>query len=99
MDIKEKQNKIKKTKNLIEYEPEVLKYLDESCVAKAIYKQEEEKEQPPKENPDVPYWKQRIKCDICGKEYFRSGTTKHRSTQHHKTYMMINDKMRKFILD
>lgn len=90
---------IKKKKGLGLYEPEELKHLDKSLIAKAIYNNDTKEE--PKEEiiEDVPYWKQRLTCKICGKQYFRSATTKHRRTQYHKTYELINEKLRKFMLE
>lgn len=95
MSIKQKQDKLSEKKGLSLYEPDELKYLNSSNIAKAIYKHDSDPEIVKKKT----HWKDRIKCEVCGKYYFRSGTTKHRSTQHHKTYAMINEKLRKLLLD
>lgn len=99
MDITDKQEKIKKNKGIILYNKEEFDYLDNSTIAKAMYNHSKQKIKKDEKDEDIPYWKQRITCDICGKQYYRSGVTKHRSTQHHKTYMLINEKLRNLMLN
>lgn len=41
----------------------------------------------------------RIKCKVCGKEYFRSGATKHKRTVFHKERERINEKLLGFLID
>lgn len=41
------------------------------------------------ENKD--YFKQRIVCEICGKDYIRSGLTSHRKTQVHQQALVKNE--------
>lgn len=41
----------------------------------------------------------RIKCEICGKEYFRSGSTKHKRTEFHQAHVKINKKLLDLLID
>jgi hypothetical protein len=45
------------------------------------------------------HWSDKIKCKICGKEYFRSASVAHKKTQHHKTYEKFDEKIRKLMLN
>ena len=42
--------------------------------------------------------KDRVKCQVCGKVYTRSGSAKHKKSQQHKIYEDINNKLLKAIL-
>lgn len=94
-----------KRKGLGLYEPGELKNLDKSLMMQAIVKEYNGKNEKPKKekneqaNEEVPYWKERLTCQICGKTYFRSAGTKHRRTNHHKIYEKMNEKIRKFVLE
>lgn len=41
----------------------------------------------------------RLKCDICGKEYFRSGSTKHKRTVYHTERAKLNKKLIELLID
>lgn len=41
----------------------------------------------------------RIKCEVCGKEYFRSGSTKHKRTVFHQERAKLNKKLLDFLID
>ncbi len=41
----------------------------------------------------------RIKCEICGKEYFRSGSTKHKRTEYHRAMERVNKKLLDLLVD
>lgn len=41
----------------------------------------------------------RLKCEICGKEYFRSGSYKHKQTAFHKDRMRMNKKLLELLID
>lgn len=106
MDINDIQDKIKKVKSLALYEPSELKYLNNSVVAKTMYDQGRVPNTPRRTNEDedeedeeVPYWRQRVTCNVCGKTHARSAVSKHKKSNYHKMHEKVNAKLREFILE
>jgi hypothetical protein len=69
-------------------------------MAKAKYKHEQEPKKrgrPKNEIPSQP--NDRITCSVCGKEYNRSGLTKHKKTKFHQDRDNLNKKLIKLLLE
>ena len=79
-------------KNIVDYNREQLEYLQKP-IGKAIYKSEDITDADTKA-----HWSDRIKCNVCGKEFTRSSRTKHNKTQHHRTYEQLNRKLVEFLV-
>lgn len=75
------------------YENEEIEYL-EKPLGKAAYLMKDNTLKKKKS-----HWSDRIKCNICGKEFTRSCRKSHEITKHHQTYAKLNTKMKKILLD
>lgn len=75
-------------KNIVNYSVEQMEYIQKP-IGKANYNAETKKKA---------HWSDRIKCEICGKEFTRSARTKHNQTQHHQTYANLNKKLASLLL-
>ena len=82
------QNKLKVDKCVAKYEVEDLDYLRKP-IGKANFKEPVEVVKPTKK----PTWNDRVKCDVCNKEYNRSAGTSHRGTKLHQAYLNKNKKL------
>lgn len=91
---KEYKKHIFNDKNIVDYSENQLRYLQKP-VGNAAFNTEVE---PIKSNKKK-NWFDRIKCDVCGKEFTRSARTKHNSTQYHQIYSCLNTKLIKIIVD
>jgi len=86
-------------KQIIDMTKEELNELQRPMM-KAKYKYEQEKKprgRPKNEIPSHP--NDRITCSVCGKEYNRSGSTKHKKTKYHQDRDNLNKKLIKLLLD
>lgn len=104
MSDSEKQNKedldnikkrLKKGPELINCDIDELQYIKKP-VGKSIYKCaiDEKKERRKK------YIKnERVTCDLCGVEYTRSNRCYHERTKYHLTYKIVNDKLKRLMLN
>ncbi len=82
-----------KEKELIQCNEEELKYVQKP-LGKAIYKGRLKKS-----DDDKAHWSNKIKCNICNKEFIRSSRTAHNLTNFHKLYMKMNEKLKKILID
>lgn len=87
------QEKLKVDKNISEYTVDELKYLQKP-IGKALYRG-----RPKKDDNDRAKPTDRLKCEVCGKEFFRSGRTKHNQTKHHLLHEKMNKKLMKMLVD
>lgn len=78
---------IKKSLPLLDVEE--LKYVQKP-VGKALYLNSKIKKET---------WKNKIKCNVCGKHYTRSNLTHHRNTEIHKAFDNINKKMMEIFIN
>lgn len=90
------QKELQQGKGLSQYEPETLKYLTKP-IGKAIFKNAVEKRGRPKKDTKA-HWSDRIKCEICGKEFTRSARTKHTKTEFHQAHLKFDQKIKKLLL-
>ncbi len=86
------QDKLKNNKSLANYDVEDMKYLQKP-LGKAIYK----RGRPKSDNPAK--WNDRVICDVCGKEFTRSARTKHKKTQFHQAFEIMNNKLKKLLIN
>lgn len=87
------EEKIENNKAITEYNDKEIHYI-KTPIGKTLYlKKPTEKKQKEKCKPS-----DRLKCDICGKEFFRSGRSNHNKTQFHKTHELVNKKIREFLI-
>jgi hypothetical protein len=82
------------SKPILELSKEEFNY-SQKPIGKALYKHSVGR--PRKEIKCDP--KDRIKCSICGKIYTRCASYQHKKTQHHKTHMKINEKLKVLLID
>lgn len=97
-DIKDIQKKLRQNKNFAKYTIDELKYVQKP-IGRALYKIEDI---PKCGRPRVSEKKSpsdRIICNICSKEFTRSGRTKHNRTQYHQAFEEMNSKLRKLLID
>jgi hypothetical protein len=66
-------------------------------LGKAIYKHNIGR--PKKEITEKALPTDRIKCDLCGKEYFRSGSYNHKKTVFHQEKLKVNKKLVKLLIE
>lgn len=92
-DIEQIQEKIKTDKNILKYVEEEIRYLQKP-IGSALYKGRPRKPDNEKAKPT-----DRITCEICGKEYFRSGSANHKATKHHIIHQDLNKKLMKILLN
>ena len=85
------QDKIKHDKIVVDYKVDELKYLKKP-IGKALYKYSEN-EKLPLRKKNIPKWKEKVKCVVCGGMYMRSSKTRHEWTQRHKIYNNVNTKI------
>lgn len=78
--------------NLLECDKETIKYTQEP-IGKAILRGRSKKpiEEKAKGND-------KIKCQTCGKEYFRYNSAAHKKTKYHQIHEKVEQKMREYIL-
>lgn len=93
-DIKKLREKVKYNKNLTTYTEDELKYV-QTVTGKALFNHDEENEQPKQKT----HWSDRVKCDICGKEFTRSSRTAHNKTLYHNMKKQEHDKLKKILID
>lgn len=91
-NIEKIQKKIKYDKNIVNYEPEEIEYLQKP-IGKAIYIGRPKKREEDKAKPT-----DRIKCEICSKEFYRSGRANHKKTAYHKAHERMNSTLRKVLI-
>jgi len=90
-DIKKSQDKIR-SDDMINYDDSTLRYVQKP-VGKALYRGRPRKSDEDKGKPN-----DRIKCNLCGKEFTRSNRSHHNNTQVHLLYKKVNEKMSKLVL-
>lgn len=88
---KEIKEKVKDDKNISEYDIDELRYV-QTPIGKAVFKAD--KPEKVKTKPS-----DRVICDVCGKEFTRSGRTTHNRTQFHKLHASMNAKIKKLLID
>lgn len=95
MSFDEHRNTIKNNKNLCEYTVDELAYV-QTPLGKSCYKAGRKPvvEEKVKAKPT-----DKIKCDICGKTFFRSGRANHYKTEFHQAHKSMNDKLRKLLIE
>lgn len=93
-DIKKIHDEIKSDKSITQYDNETIKYLVKP-IGKAMLKN---KGRPIKDEKDKCNYKDKILCDICGKEYVRSNSTNHKKTNYHKIHLELNKKLINILL-
>lgn len=114
MDYQNIQEQLKKGYSLSFYEPPELKYLQHP-IGEAIYTHslnEKNSDKPKKDIIEVEKrgrgrprlkspakWSDRIKCDVCGKDFIRSRRCAHNKTKIHLAFEKMNKKLRKILLD
>ena len=95
-EIKEKiqkmQERIKVDKNITNYSEDEMRYIQRP-IGDAIYRGRPRKNDSEKAKPN-----DRIICEICGKEYFRSGSANHKATKYHQIHKDLNSKLVKLLL-
>lgn len=93
MENSEKRKRIKKKLNedkvLVDYDTEELKYVQKP-IGKAHFQSEPKKKA---------HWSDRVKCEVCNKDFTRSARSQHKLTNHHKTYEKMNKKLRELLID
>lgn len=93
MESREKRKRIKKKLNedkvLVDYDTEELEYVQKP-LGKAHFKSEPKKKT---------HWSDRVKCDVCNKEFTRSARSQHKKTQVHQVYAKMNKKLQKLLID
>lgn len=92
-DVPKIQEKIKNDKNIIGYIEEEIRYLQKP-LGSALYKGRPRKSDDEKAKPT-----DRLTCEICGKDFFRSGRSKHKTTQYHILHQNLNKKLMKMLLN
>lgn len=88
-------DKILEDKNIVDYTEEEIKYCT-TPIGCAIYNTKKIGRKR-KEIKCLP--SDRVKCEICGKEYTRSGKYNHDITQVHQTYKKLNKKIASVLLN
>lgn len=94
MDFDEARNTIKNNKNLTQYSIEELQYV-QTPLGKACYKSG----RPKKNEFEKAKPTDKITCEICGKNFFRSGRANHYKTEYHKAHNAMNSKLRKILIE
>lgn len=95
MSIRRIQRKIKENKNLCDYSVEELEYVQKP-IGRAIYINKK-LGRPKSENKALSTDK--LKCDICGKYFIRSGRFNHKKTAYHIAHENMNEKIRKLLIN
>ena len=91
-NVGEIQDKIKGSKNIVDYDEMEMRYLQRP-IGSALYKGRPRKPESERAKPT-----DRITCKICGKEYFRSGSAKHKLTKYHILHEDLNKKLMRILL-
>ena len=89
-------NKVQKNivdKELTQLTNKELKYVQKP-LGKALYKG-----RPKKKEDEKAHWSDRIKCDVCAKEFTRSARNAHNLTKEHLIYSKMNKKLKKLLID
>ena len=90
MDISDKKH-VTDDKNLVDYSSDQMRYVQKPF-GKAVYNSKTVVKK------EKAHWSDRIKCDVCGKEFTRSARSMHNKTQHHVTYSKLNKKLAELLL-
>jgi uncharacterized cysteine cluster protein YcgN (CxxCxxCC family) len=83
------QKKFKQDKCVSDYNVDELDYLA-NPLGKANFKQPIKKEI--KKEAENKSWTDKVKCEVCNKEYARSGVTSHRGTKLHQYKLSMSQK-------
>lgn len=76
--------KIKNNKNVRNYTPEEFEFL-QTTVGRAIYNHKPTTPPQTRNRGDKRlHWSDKIKCEICGKEYGRSNSSAHKGSKFHR---------------
>lgn len=78
---------------LLNYDDDTLRYVQKP-IGRALHRG-----RPKMAEEDKGTSSDRIKCDLCGKEYVRSNRSHHKKTKQHQLYDKINKKLAKLVLD
>ncbi len=95
MNYRRIQNSLEKQKGLGLYTKKELEYV-QTPIGSALYKTKKIG-RPKTEKPAK--WNDRVKCDVCGDEFTRSGRTNHNKTRHHQDFLKMNKKIRTLLLE
>lgn len=87
------QKKIKEDKNIVNYSHNEMKYL-QTPIGRALFVGRPRKNDADKAKPT-----DRIKCEICSKEFYRSGRANHKKTAYHRAHEQMNSRLRKVLMD
>ena len=103
-NIKEVRNKLKYKKNLTTYNDDELKFL-QTVTGKALYLHDNTRDggyiepEPEIVEKRKARWDDRIICDVCNKEFTRSGRTGHNRTLYHRMKKQEHQKLKKLLID
>jgi hypothetical protein len=86
INIKKAQSELKSGKLLIDCENDTLDYVKKP-IGRALYE------------GGKAHRNDRIKCPVCGKIFTRWNRVHHNKTQYHQTYLKVETKFRKYLLD
>lgn len=92
-EVQRAREEINSDKQIYDYDISTMNYIKKP-VGKAIFKRSEEEKQNKKTNP-----RDKVRCNICSKEFTRWNRSKHNKTKHHILCEKIVSKMKNFILD
>lgn len=92
-EISKIQDRLKRDKNIINYIEEEIRYMQKP-LGSALYKGRPRKDDEDKAKPT-----DRLVCETCGKEFFRSGRAQHKATQYHILHENLNKKLMKMLLN
>lgn len=94
------QKTMQSTKPIIDMSREEFNYTQKP-IGKAIYKHSINSQPGRPKKPEGTKVKptDRIVCESCGKEYFRSGSTCHKRTVYHQERQRINKKLQELLID
>ena len=104
--IKDLQNNIKKGYSLPLLEVPELRYINDSPVGRALFKNSTEisneigkKRGRGNTRPKTAKWNDKIKCPICGRIFFRSARSAHNKTKIHNAYKSMDNKLRTILFN
>jgi hypothetical protein len=92
------QKAMKETKPVINMSKEEFQY-SQKPMGKALYVHHKKVGRPRVDPNKKTSPKDKIKCDVCGKIYIRSGSYCHKNTIYHKERLKINKKLAKLLIE
>ncbi len=94
MDPQETRKHLSQKKGLALYKNKELKYIEEPLGYASYCGEIEHHEKEPKT-----HWSDRIKCNICGKEFTRSARSAHKQTVYHKLHLKFHKKISNLMIN